>query len=90
LFYGAGALTCAEWQQYRKKDDRFAILQLKAYIDGFPTGYNLGSDEIDFLNPKPESVAYYAWIDNYCSQKPLDKIVQALISLKDELVKRAH
>ena len=85
---GAGMLTCAEWKQNRS-DDNFIVFQLEAWVDGFLTGYNVGSPSIDFIPQRNESVAYYAWIDNYCSHNPLNKIVDATIALKSELIFRA-
>lgn len=89
MAYGAGMVTCAEWQRYRSTGNKPASIQLEAWIDGFLSGYNMES-EIDFIAPKPESIAYYAWIDNYCSQNPLNKVTQATILLKNELVARSR
>ncbi|WP_271590754.1 hypothetical protein [Bradyrhizobium sp. CCBAU 53415] len=90
ITYGAGMVSCAEWQQSRSKDNKSAELQLQAWLDGFFSAYNLVSDEPDFLAPKPQSVAYYAWIDNYCAQNPLNPVVQAAFALQKELVSRAR
>ena len=89
MVYGAGMVTCAEWQQYRSTGNKASVFQLQAWIDGFFSGYNTASEGIDFIAPKPESVAYYAWIDNYCIQNPLNKVMQAAMALKDELAARA-
>jgi hypothetical protein len=89
LVYGAGMISCGEWQQYRSTGNKPANLQAQAWIDGYLSGANAEGTDIDFLTPKPSTVAYYAWIDNYCGQHPLDAIVQAVSRLKDELVSRA-
>jgi hypothetical protein len=86
---GAGMLTCAEWKENRSNDN-FMAFQLEAWVDAFLTGYNVGSHSIDFIPQRNESVAYYEWIDNYCSQNPLNKIVEAAVALKHELVSRAR
>jgi len=54
------------------------------------SGYNTASEGVDFIAPRPQTVAYYAWIDNYCSQNPLNKVMQAVMALKDELTTRAR
>jgi len=90
MVYGAGMVTCAEWQQYRSTGNKGAVVQLQAWIDGFFSGYNTASEDIDFIAPKPETVAYYAWIDNYCGQNPLNKVMQAAVALKNELTARAR
>ena len=89
MAYGAGMVTCAEWQKYRATGDKPATLQLQAWLDGFLSGFNMGSD-IDFISPKPTSVAYYAWIDNYCAQNPLNHVATAAVALKNELTARTH
>jgi hypothetical protein len=88
--YGAGTVTCGEWRQHRSTGNKAAELQLQAWIDGFLSGYNFGSDLFDFLAPSPErtAVAYYAWIDNYCSQNPLNRVADAAAALKNELISR--
>ncbi len=90
MVYGAGMVTCAEWQQYRSTNNRPATLQLEAWVDGFLSGYNMASEGRDVIAPKPESVAYYAWIDNYCQRNPLEKVVKAVFELKNELTSRAR
>jgi hypothetical protein len=42
----------------------------------------------DFLAPKLTDIAYYAWIDNYCAQNPLNPLIQAVFLLKKELLSR--
>ena len=90
MVYGAGMVTWAEWQQHRSGGNKVAQLQLQAWIDGFLSGYNAADEKTDLIAPKPESVAYYAWIDNYCGQKPLSKVMEAVMALKNELVARSR
>jgi hypothetical protein len=91
LAYGAGMVPCGEWQKYRTTGDKSATSQLEAWIDGFLSGYNMSDSESeDILAPRPQSVAYYAWIDNYCAQNPLNPVASAAILLKNELVTRTR
>jgi hypothetical protein len=91
LAYGAGMVTCGEWQKYRTTGNKSATSQLEAWIDGFLSGYNMSESESDdILAPRPQSVAYYAWIDNYCAQNPLNPVASAAILLKNDLVARAR
>ena len=90
MVYGPGMLTCAGWRQHRSTGNKAATLQLQAWIDGFLSGYNTASEGTDFLAPQPTKDAYYAWIDNYCSQNPLNKVVRAAAALKNELTARAR
>jgi hypothetical protein len=90
VVYGAGMVTCGEWQRFRSTGNKPASLQLQAWIDGFLSGYNTASEDKDIIAPKPESIAYYAWIDNYCGQNPLNKVMQAVMALQSELAARAR
>jgi hypothetical protein len=90
IVYGAGLITCAEWQQYRSTDNKPATFQVQAWIDGFLSGYNFAGVETDILAPKAQQVGHYAWIDNYCRQNPLDMVGTATVALKNELTARAH
>jgi hypothetical protein len=89
--YGAGTISCGEWQQHRVSGYKSNSYQAQAWIDGFLSGLNMTADSgPDFLVPKPDPVAYYAWIDNYCREKPLDPLAQAALALKKELAARAR
>ena len=89
VVYGAGMITCGEWQKYRSSGDKPNSYQAQAWIDGYLSGTNGAGSGPDFLAPKPSDVAYYAWIDNYCAQNPLDRLIRAVWLLKKELVARA-
>jgi hypothetical protein len=41
----------------------------------------------DFLAPKPTDIAYYAWIDNYYAQNPLNPLIQAVFLLAAVVIK---
>jgi len=89
VVYGAGTISCGKWQQYRSSDNKGNVYQTEAWVDGFLSGFNFEDGEPDFLAPKPDAIAFYAWIDNYCREKPLDEVIQATVALKKELVARA-
>jgi hypothetical protein len=88
MVYGAGTITCGEWQQYRTSGNKPAIYQAQAWIDGYLSGSNASGGGPDFLTPKPTSIAYYVWIDNYCAQNPLNPLLQAVFLLEKELASR--
>jgi hypothetical protein len=90
MVYGAGMISCGEWQQYRSTGDKPGSYQAQAWIDGYLSGSNAAGSDADFLAAKTSSVAYYSWIDNYCGQHPLDLLVQAVMFLKKELLSRAR
>ena len=90
MVYGAGMITCGEWQQHRSTGNKPASYQAQAWIDGYLSGSNASGNGADFLAPKPSDVAYYAWLDNYCAQHPLDLLLQAVTLLKKELLSRAR
>jgi hypothetical protein len=88
--YGAGLVSCGQWLQYRTTGDKGNSFQLQAWIDGYLSGYNVASTDPDFLASQPAAVALYIWIDNYCRDKPLDVLTQAVTALKKELLTRAR
>jgi hypothetical protein len=89
IVYGAGMVSCGEWHQYRENKDSLIKFQLQSWVDGYLSGVNLTSVGADFLLPRPNPVAYYAWIDNYCGRNPLDVIAKAAFQLRRELQTRA-
>lgn len=88
--FGAGLLSCGEWQKFKTTNDRASLFQMQAWVDGFLAGQNLMSEAPDILINKPNSAAFYARIDNYCVANPLDSIAQAAIKLRIELESRAR
>ncbi|MCK1600823.1 hypothetical protein IVB02_05155 [Bradyrhizobium sp. 166] len=87
--FGAGLVSCGEWQKFKTTNDRASLFQIQAWVDGFLSGQNLFAEGSDFLVSKPNSTALYAWIDNYCAANPLDTIAKATVSLRGELETRA-
>ncbi len=90
IVYGAGFVTCGEWQHYRTTGDKPASYQAQAWVDGYLSGLNSAGNGADFLAPKPSSITFYIWIDNYCAQNPLNELVQAVMALQFELSSRAQ
>ena len=88
LVYGAGFVTCGEWQEYRTTGNKPGSYQAQAWVDGYLSGLNSAGNGADFLAPKPSSIAFYIWIDNYCAQHPLDPLVEATMALQWELASR--
>jgi hypothetical protein len=89
--YGAGLVSCVEWQKYRTTPrDQPSSYQVEAWVDGFLSGWNQAEErEPDFLPSKIYSAAFYAWIDNYCGANPLDGVATAAFALRKELLARA-
>jgi hypothetical protein len=87
LVFGVGTVSCGEWQQYRTTGDLAVRYQAQAWVDGFLSGYNKSADQ-DILDSQPSPVALYAWIDNYCVSRPLDRLSQAAGALIFELTER--
>ena len=90
MVYGPGMVTCAGWRQHRSTRNKAATLQLQAWIDGFLSGYNTASEGTDFLAPQPMKDASYTWIDNHCSQHPIDLVEDAAAVLKNKWAARAR
>lgn len=83
--WGAGFSSCREWQDNRAN---VVGLQQRSWIAGYLSGHNVASWGGDFLEPKPDVDAMWTWIDNYCKNKPLAHLMDAVNALKDELEAR--
>ena len=90
MAYGAGMITCGEWQKFRSTGDKPGMYQSQAWIDGYLSGSNRSGNGPDFIGPNPSSVTYYAWIDIYCAQHPLDTLMLAVFKLEKELASRVQ
>ena len=88
--YGAGSVSCGDWLKYRDQKMLGEQYQAQAWIDGLISGINLAkSNGPDLFASFPGKEGMYAWIDNYCRSKPLDKLVSAGMALAEELKARA-
>ncbi|WP_312361952.1 hypothetical protein [Ensifer sp.] len=86
--WGAGFTSCRVWQKNRAADNADS-LQQRSWIAGYLSGHNVASWGSDFLEPKPDADAMWTWIDNYCKDKPLAHLMEAVTALKNELEARA-
>ena len=96
---GAGTVSCGEWLQFRSFEEKKGNAQLQlqvnslrsqSWIDGYLSGVNVtSSGGPDIFASRPNGVAMYVWVDNYCRSKPLDKIAEAADGLIKELQSRA-
>ena len=89
--YGYSSFSCGEWQQSRTAKGT-GSLQLEAYVAGYLSGFNMAFTGPDFIagTPNDKGVSFHIWIDNYCRDKPLDTLSQAVVALKNELLARAR
>lgn len=85
---GPGGVSCEAWLEARRSRGAEA-LQLQSWVLGYVSGVNAGqSDDADFL-VKLDALAIFAWLDSYCPQHPLDKLISASNMQIDDLQKRA-
>jgi hypothetical protein len=102
-FIGAGTISCGEFLRLRSVEsspgsnfrDLASAYQIKAWLDGFLSGYNVGATDVnpstaDILISRPDGAALYAFVDNYCKSTPLDPVVSAASALVKELRSRAR
>lgn len=84
-----GELTCGEWMSYRDmpytNEPKAGALN---WILGFLSASAIDRNADILHSIEPSSVA--AWMDNYCSANPLEKILSGANVLRDELVKRRN
>jgi hypothetical protein len=63
-------------------------VQLKSWVQGYMSGANGYQHNADFLI-ELDAPAIFAWLDNYCRQHPLEKLINASDALISELTMRA-
>ena len=84
-YIGAGILSCGAWLEARRS--RAQVNDLQSWVLGYVSGVN-ARDNDDFL-VEPDAQAIYAWLDSYCPQHPLEKLVEATEALIYDLTMRA-
>lgn len=87
---GAGAGSCGEWTEERRNNTYQPTLH---WIQGFISAYNhyvYEGRSPDGVFGSADHKALAAWMDNYCSQNPLNSPYDGLPTLIDELRARAN
>jgi hypothetical protein len=88
--YGFGNASCGEWRQGRKEYDAEKLTYSQAARHGWVLGWlNAGSLYHEPI-AETDSQAALAFIDDYCAQNPLDRVVDASTALVTELQRRAR
>lgn len=90
---GAGTASCGEWTKARKTRSHLEDMFV-SWVQGFLTALNavLASRHLPGTADVSDGIdaeGLLAWIDNYCSQHPLDSIAKATLALNTELTVRA-
>ena len=82
---GQGMSSCDAWTEARK-NNALDSQPYEIWVQGFLSGINsTGVMGIDILE-SGDHENWLVWIDNYCQQKPLDKIYTGVSQLADELL----
>src|SRR5262245_23514116 len=87
--------SCGFWTKERSKRTSFDKIGMQSWATGYLSGANALSNaslpaasNFDFLKGTGGD-AVWAWLDNYCKQKPLEKFPAAVSKLLTELHGRA-
>ena len=88
--WGAGARSCGEWIENRKKNNDIIYM---SWIQGFISSYNL----YVYTRKNPNGIlgnadhnAIAVWMDNYCQSNPLNTLGVGTVDLIDDLKSRAN
>jgi hypothetical protein len=87
---GFGTASCGEWTSARAATDPKTVI-LMSWVGGYLSAYNvigIVRGKFDNITGGVDGEGLWAWIDNYCSQNPLDSLAFATTSLAAELLKR--
>ena len=88
MVYGsAGIGSCGSWAKDSKNSPVHD--QREGWLLGFVSGYNwYAEDRSEDIKINEDGSAFIAWVDNYCSVRPLDPLVIAAKHLIEELRRR--
>jgi hypothetical protein len=86
-YHGAGGVSCGRWLELRPEKNAETV-QLRSWVQGYVSGANGYLQSTDFLADL-DAPAIFAWLDNYCRQHPLEKLIEASDALIYELTMRA-
>jgi hypothetical protein len=86
---GQGTISCRQWLQDRQETggQKWVIAVHEAWVLGFISGMNsgvldtLGFDKLSHAGEGTDSEDIFAWIDNYCRERPLDHLAGAALAL---------
>lgn len=84
---GIGVHSCGAWVADRKANGWAAVVD-EAWVVGFLSAYNLFGPTPDDITAGSDVNGVTGWMDNYCTQHPLDTISLATQALINELNKR--
>jgi len=85
---GEGNTSCGSWVDLRRRQPD-TILTQAAWVLGFVTAISYKSSQNRNITEALSGGDVDHWVDNYCTQHPLDQIVDAAIALSEELGKRS-
>lgn len=83
LTRGMGTATCGRWTEAHKKDDAVSFA-FDQWLLGWVAGVAQFGNAAKILNG-PDNSSLVAWVSNYCSAHPFDKVNVAAIKLLDAL-----
>jgi hypothetical protein len=84
---GYQSTTCGAWTKERREHS-FARAAYEGWITGFLSGLAIAQKSNQNPLAGVDADAIYAWIDNYCSARPLDILSVASFALMKELLAR--
>jgi hypothetical protein len=78
-----GARSCGKWLEERRSGNH---VYAEAWLVGFLSGMAFESNK-DFLKGT-DNASIDSWMDNYCTNHPLDTLVDGAEALMNELTRR--
>ena len=82
--FGEGTSSCTEWLQYRAYNTVMGPIT-EAWVRGFLTGMNAADLSSHSIGRGVTPITNNIWLDNYCSQHPLEKLYNAALALRAAL-----
>ena len=87
MVLGAGTASCGEWTKARRQQNSAYFF---SWVLGYLSATNASVQEFTSdITATTDPEGLKAWIDNYCTQRPLDPLAKATGALVIELVSQS-
>lgn len=91
-FDSLGVISCGQWLEagqtgiWRGEDQMWVL----GFVSGMDAGLSTTAPKVSGAGSKSDPPSMFAWLDNYCSAHPLDRLTTAAVLLWTALNKASQ
>jgi len=79
-----GRISCGDWVKDRKEES-WALTANSSWLSGYITAYNIRTPDVYNILGSTDMESVRLWMDKYCQENPLSKLVDGMSVLTNEL-----